>query len=116
MTRYVRLISRVWEDGESFDADPETPDYVVDDDLICETDEWSSGVIKAAEALHDRGCTELSCMPGFHPDLWYSDPDGSFVDDYRTGRRRENSGHLYGFSELEQWQVWQLLTGEILVT
>ena len=50
-------------------------------------------------------------MPGFSPDLWYSDPDGSYVADYRTGARRENSGHLHGFDEGEQRQIWQLLTG-----
>ncbi len=111
MTRYVRLISRVWEDGDSFDADPETPDYVEDEEVVCETDEWSSAVGQAADALRDHGCTEPSCAPGFHTDLWYSDPDGSYVDDFRTGRRRENSGHLYGFDEVEQRQIWQLLTG-----
>jgi hypothetical protein len=116
MTRYVRLISRVWDDGDSFEADPETHDDVEDENALCETDEWSSAVIQAADALRDHGCTEPSCAPGFYADMWYSDPDGSYVDDHRTGRRRENSGHLHGFSEIEQRQVWQLLTGELLIT
>ena len=73
-------------------------------------------MIQAAEALRDHGCTEPSCAPGFHPDLWYSDPDGSYVDNFRTGGRRENSGQLYGFSEIEQRQIWQLLTSDLLVT
>lgn len=111
MTRYVRLISRVWEDGDSFDADPEAPDHVEDEDVVCETDEWSSAVVQAADALRDHGCTEPSSAPGFHADLWYSDPDGSYVHNFRTGARRENSGHLYGFDEVEQRQIWQLLTG-----
>ena len=33
---------------------------------------------RAADALRDHGCTEPSCVPGFSPDLWYSDPDGSY--------------------------------------
>lgn len=104
MTRYVRLISRVWEDGDSFDADPETPDCVEDDDVLCEGDELSSAIVQAVDALRDHGCTEPSSLPGLHP-------DGSYVDNFRTGRRRENPGHLYGFDEAEQRQIWQLLTG-----
>ncbi len=116
MTRYVRLISRVWDDGDSFDADPETPDLVEENDTTCEGDEWSSAVVQAADALREHGCTAPSSAPGFHPDMWYSDPDGSYVANFRTGARRENSGHLHGFSEVEQRQVWQLLTGELLDT
>jgi hypothetical protein len=116
MTSYVRLISRIWDDGDSFDADPETSDRIDDANTNCETDEWSTAVIQAVEALRGHGCTTPSTTPGFHPDLWYSDPDGSYVDNITTGRRRENSGHLYGFSELEQRQIWQLVTGELLVT
>jgi hypothetical protein len=116
MTRFVRLYSHVWDDGDSFEADPETPDQVDADDVLCETDDWSTAVIQAAGALKDHGCSAPSCTPGFHPDMWYSDPDGSRVDNLTTGGRHENTGHLHGFSELEQRQVWQLMTGELLVT
>jgi len=111
VTRYVRLIARVWEDGDSFDAEPETPDHVEEEDVVCEPDEWSSAVGTAADALREHGCTDPGSTPGFYPDLWYSDPDGSYVANFRTGARRENSGHLHGFSEIEQRQIWQLLTG-----
>lgn len=112
MTRYARLISRVWEDGDSFDADPENPDRVEQLNVDCEPDEWSpSAAGRAVEVLRDHGCTEPSSVPGFHVALWYSDPDGSYVVNSRTGARRENSGHLHGFGEEEQREIWQLLTG-----
>ncbi len=116
MTRYVRLMSHVWEDGDSFDADPEKPDLVEEYDTTCEGDEWSSAVLQAADTLREHGCRAPSSAPGFHPDMWYSDPVGSYVANFRTGGRRENSGHLYGFSEMEPRQVWQLLTSELPVT
>jgi hypothetical protein len=63
-------------------------------------------------AVDGLPCGEPSEMPGFSPGLWYSDPDGSQTVDYYTGEREEISGHLYGFTDQEQLEVWQQVTGK----
>jgi hypothetical protein len=115
MPRTVTTYTRRWEDSDSFQADPETPDSVDSEVAECVTDDWSTAVIEAVELLRANGCTKPSSSPGFFEDMWYSEVDGGSTVNYRTGAYHELSAHLDGFTVGEQRQIWQLVTGQLSV-
>lgn len=115
MGRTVTIYTRRWEDSDSYQADASTPDDVDKDVTDCETDDWCTAVIYAVELLRASGCTQPSSVPEFSVDLWYSQPDGGSTVNYRTGAYHELSAHLAGFTDVEQRQIWQLVTGQLAV-
>lgn len=115
MAKTVTIYTRVWRDGDAFEADSVTPDDVDTEVTECETDDWATAVVHAAELLRDNGCTAPSSAPNFDVDLWYSEADGGSVVNYRTGAYHELSAHLAGFTDTEQYQIWQLATDQLSV-
>lgn len=66
-----------------------------------------SGAEEAAKMiLDDLGFVEASSS-SWHKGLWYSQADGD--TDFRTGDETRKAAHLYGFSEREEYWVWQLV-------
>jgi hypothetical protein len=93
-------------DGEYGDA--ETDEETID----CEPfDEDETAVGNAAKYLMGEALTMPSTHPGFHRGVRYSYDDGSYITDYGTGERCEETADLEGFSEDEQRAIWQLVTG-----
>lgn len=62
---------------------------------------------KAANLLKREGALYPSSSPSFHKGVWYS-TEWSTVS-FRTGEEEEKSFHLWGFTEDQEQQVFNLV-------
>lgn len=70
-----------------------------------------SGAEEAAKMILDElGFIEPSSS-SWHKGVWYSQADGD--PDYATGAETRKAAHLYGFSEREEYWVWQLINAQL---
>ena len=88
-----------WEDEEGVEISPDDAD----------TDIGETVVDVAVRFLKNNG-GELPSSSQFHPGMWYSQPDSQI--DYRTGAEKRLSFHLVDFSEQEQRDVFERMTGK----
>lgn len=106
--RYVRVYDTHFLESDVCDGDIPRDD-VRENVTKCEGDDDGTPVEQAARHLIDEGITEPSSWPDWHPDLWWSDPNGSREVDEETAERSERTAHLYGFTHAEQHEVWELV-------
>lgn len=99
------------------------PDDVVDGDINAPVDQelvkldsdfgYEPFPIQAAMVLEHEGLTEYSATQyQTHAHAWYCHPDGSTVSGSHgnyTGEREIATAHLYGFTEAERREVFELV-------
>ena len=92
---------RGWEDGEGFDATPDSHDI----------QDGVTAVDKAVEYLANMGAVHPSAGPSYSGgSLWFSDEG---TEDYQTANVKTLSYHLKGFTEEEQEEIYNRVTGKV---
>jgi hypothetical protein len=114
---FVRVFRRRFTEDDICDGDIDYRDVSeeVTDCLAdpCRDDSDATPVtlaVAAIDAAYCGGKYGFSSYPYFDPSGWWLHPDGSYTVDYGTGMREEPSAHLYGFTEDEAREIWQMET------
>jgi hypothetical protein len=104
--RFVRVLHQDFAEDDIHDGDITYQDteWI---EINCLPDEWDANegvtaVNRAADEIRDEGATEYNG--------WFSNPDGSYVIDYRTGMRRETAVFLVGFTDDEESDIANIVT------
>lgn len=107
----VKILDRYFTEDDIGDGEIDYQTEVWEEiDCTPDLEDGETATGLAIDALRDKGCTEGSSSQ-FHPGVWFSDPDGSFVSNYYTGERIERAGFLEGFTEQEQAEIYAGVTG-----
>ena len=88
-------IENGWIDEEGYEVGEDGLDEIVDN---------------AVKFLKREYVTESSSYSYWQPHTWYIGPDD---EDYSTGAREQKSYHLKDFTETEEKEIWNRVTGKI---
>lgn len=87
-----------WHDEEGISCKPEEGDE-------------ESAVDLAVDLLESDGPMEPSNWPTWSPGTWYTGPTIEDRAYFEEGHDRRLTYHLYGFSELEEREIYRRVTG-----